>query len=92
MSRAVILLPLYAFMARTRNTIISFYSEKCSHNVKALLLYFNVYMWHTLSVPVLPTFLAAASDSKTPKWQETHLFQMTSQLHRWLVGQHTVTI
>jgi len=70
--------------------IVSFYSENCPHNVKALLLYFNVYMWHTLPVLVLPTILAAASDSKTPIWQETHLFQMISQLHRWLVGQHTV--
>jgi len=45
--------------------IISFYSEKCPHNVKALLKYYHVYMWHTLRVLVLPTFLATASESKT---------------------------
>lgn len=85
MSRAIPVLPPYAFTA-------SFYSEKCPQNVKALTLYLKVYMWHTLPVLVLPTFLAAASDSRTPIWQETYLFQMTSQLHRRLVGQHTVAI
>ena len=34
-----------------------FYSEKCSQNEKALILYLNVYMQHTLPVLVLPTFL-----------------------------------
>jgi hypothetical protein len=65
--------------------IVSFYDENCPQNVKALILYLNVHLWNTLSVLVLPTFLAAASESRTPIWQDTHLFQMTSQLHRWLV-------
>ena len=72
--------------------IVSFYDEKCPHNVKAFILYLNVHLWHTLPVLVLPTFLAAASESRTSIWHGTHLFQMTSQLHRWSVGQHTVAI